>query len=294
LRTPPARIATVLLPALLAVHVTGCSRTGTTPPVPHAPQAVRPVPQGVPQSGALTQRAVAREALRCLEALRQLGLTPGQFPFEMMDEPDRDKEQVSAAAYEVLKEIAPDWPAMSSISVGTPERLTSLSRILEIMVVLPGLTPAAEQVLKDSGREIWTYRCSGSLGTVLPYSYYRMQPWVTWAKGYSGFGFYWDMYDQLSPRDGVYAHYYFGADGPVPTRGWQAFWRGTRDWTYLAVLRERIAAARAAGRDQDADAAQQTMTQSVAGVNAAEDETTVADLWRERILEQLARLNDLP
>jgi hypothetical protein len=229
-----------------------------------------------------------------IEHLRQLGLTPGQFPFEMMDEPDRDKQPVSAAAYKVLKEIDPNWPAMSSISVETPDGLSDLSRIMEIMVVKPGLSPAADQVLKESGREIWTYQCLGSMGTVLPYSYYRMQPWITWAKGYKGFGFYWDMYHQLSPRDGVYAHYHFGADGPVPSRGWQAFWRGTRDWTYLAVLQERIAAARGARRDREAETAEQTLTQAVTAVSGATEDTALADLWRERLLEQLVLLSDLP
>lgn len=226
--------------------------------------------------------------------LQELGLTPRQFPFEMMDEPSGDKAQVSAVAYKVMKQFAPEWLAMSSISLSAPKDLTDLSKIMEIMVVMPGLTPAADQVLKDSGREIWTYQCLRSLGTVLPYSYYRMQPWVTWAKGYKGFGFYWDMYNQLSPRDNVYSPYVFGSDGPVPSRGWQAFWRGTRDWTYLAVLQERIAAARTAGRNQDADVAQQTLTQAVAAVSAAKDDTALADLWRERILEQLTQLNDLP
>ncbi len=226
--------------------------------------------------------------------LRELGLTPRQFPVEMMDEPSGDKATVAEVAYRVMKQVAPDWLAMSSISIGVPKELTRLSKVMEIMVVQPDLTPAAEEALRQSGREIWSYQCAGSLKTLLPHSYYRVQPWVTWAKGYKGFGFYWSMADLDSPRDNVYAPYTYGSDGPVPTRGWQAFWRGTRDWTYLAVLQERIAAARAAGRDQDAAAAEKTLTEAVAAVSGAKDDTTLADLWRERLLEHLARLSAAP
>lgn len=226
--------------------------------------------------------------------LRELGLTPRQFPVEMMDEPSGAKATVAEVAYKVMRQVAPDWLAMSSISIGVPKELTRLSKVMEIMVVQPDLTPAADEALRQSGREIWSYQCAGSLGTLQPYPYYRVQPWVTWAKGYKGFGFYWSMAGLDSPRDNVYAPYTYGSEGPVPTRGWQAFWRSTRDWTYLAVLQERIAAARAAGRDQDAAAAEQTLTEAVAAVSGAKDDTTLADLWRERLLEQLMRLTDGP
>ena len=80
MKTPLVPNGLAVLGGLLAVCVAGCSRTGTTPPAPNTPQAARPVPQGVSRSGALTQGAAAREALRCLEALRDSGADDAAVP----------------------------------------------------------------------------------------------------------------------------------------------------------------------------------------------------------------------
>jgi hypothetical protein len=222
--------------------------------------------------------------------LQELGLTPRQLPFEMMDEPSGDRAQIAEVAFKVLKQIAPDWLSMSAVSFDIPGELTNLSRIMEIMVVQPNLTAAADEALRQSGREIWTYQCSGSLGTLQPYSYYRMESWVTWAKGYTGFGFYWTMANMDSPRDNVYAPYTYGSDGPVPSRGWQAFWRGTRDWTTLAALRDAIEAAREAGQAEKAAGAEEVLKQAVADVAGHPDDATRADDWRRQLLDQLLAL----
>jgi hypothetical protein len=158
---------------------------------------------------------------------------------------------------------------------------------MEIMVVQRDLTPAADEALRQTKREIWTYQCSGSLGTLQPYSYYRMEPWVTWAKGYKGFGFCWTMANLDSPRSNVYSPYTYGSDGPVPSRGWQAFWRGTRDWTTLAALRDAIQAAREAGQAEKTAAAEQVLQQAAAEVVTHPQDATRADRWRQQLLDQM-------
>jgi hypothetical protein len=117
-----------------------------------------------------------------------------------------------------------------------------------------------------------------------------MESWVTWAKGYTGFGFYWTMANMDSPRDNVYAPYTYGSDGPVPSRGWQAFWRGTRDWTTLAALRDAIEAAREAGQAEKAAGAEEVLKQAVADVAGHPDDATRADDWRRQLLDQLLAL----
>ena len=133
------------------------------------------------------------------------------------------------------------------------------------------------------------YACNANLQPD-PYDYFRVLHWQAWARGLKGYGFYYSTRPMRTPRDNSYSPFYFGTDGPVPSRGWQAFWRGTRDWTYLAELRDRAKAARENGRQKDADEAEAVLKQAVAEVTGAPKDTALADHWREKMLDQLVKL----
>jgi hypothetical protein len=224
--------------------------------------------------------------------LRTLGIQPRDFPLELFDEPSGDRLALCRVAYEVLKEVEPEAVAMAAVSLDTADSLRSTLDILDILVVNPDLVPASDKVLQESGKEIWTYVCDGTLESLEPYAYYRLLPWKTWSKGYSGFGFYWDMdnIEKSSPRDNMYSHWYFGASGPVPSRGWQAFWRGGRDWTTMHVLRAAIEAAKARGATEQAEQAQRVLSDAVENVLTHKDDLTRADTWRLRMLEAIHSL----
>ena len=224
--------------------------------------------------------------------LHGLGLMPEGFPLELIDEPSGETLEKNRVAYEVLKQVAPTWKTMAAISARGPDQLETVLPIIDIPVVSPDLTAAADRVLRESGKEIWTYVCEGTLENLDPYRYYRMLPWKTWSKGYNGFGFYWATYgvEFQSPRQNQYSHYYFGTEGPIPSRGWQAFWRGTRDWTYLHTLRAAIARAQEQGATGAAKRAQEVIDQAVRDVLATPDDTDLADQWRLRMLDQLQTL----
>ena len=225
-----------------------------------------------------------------LSHLRELGITPDAFPLELLDEPSGDRLIRNRLAHKVLKQVAPDWKTMAAISIDTAAGLQSLVPIMDIMVVNPGLDEAADQVLRESGREIWTYVCEGSLEVLEPYQYYRLLPWKTWHKGYAGFGFYWTMQKMPTPRGNFYSPFYYGNAGPVPTRGWQAFRRGTRDWTILHALRTAIRKARGQGHKDAATGAEAVLRQAVQGVLGHPGDEAQAEQWRTRILDQLLKL----
>jgi len=222
--------------------------------------------------------------------LQELGIDLTDFPLELLDEPSGEKLEKNRVAYRVLKEAVPEAQTYAAISMDTPASLRSVAEIMDIMVINPRIGEAAHAVLQHLDKEIWTYVCLGTLEKLHPYSYYRLLPWQTWRRGYSGFGFTYSMRGTDSVRGNMYSHYYFGAEGPVPSRGWQGFWRGTRDWAYLHTLRGAISQARQAGKTEQANAAEQIMEQAVAEVAANPDDTSRADKWREEILDQLVAL----
>jgi hypothetical protein len=219
--------------------------------------------------------------------LANLGVTPNQMPFEIMDEPGGHKVEIFRTGTDVLRKVAPGWKTMAAISQKSPAKLKELVPMMDIMVVSPGLLPEADKVLRESAREIWTYRCAGTLEVLHPIDYYLTLPWKTWGKGYTGFGFFWTMSSMHSPRQNRYSPYYIGTDGPVPSRGWQAFWRGTRDWTYLHLLREAADQAEKAGNTEAAAKARKTMEQAVTSMTA---ETANADVAVARRIELLDAL----
>ena len=228
--------------------------------------------------------------------LRDRGVSIGDFPLELFDEPSGDRLAQNRVAYRVLKEVAPNAKTMAAISVRAPEDLKAIAPLMDIMVVHPDLSAEADQALRESGKEVWIYECKGSLEKLHPYSYYRLLAWKTWAKGYSGFGFTWGTYciEFKSPRSNEYSHFYYGRGGPVPSRGWQGFWRGTRDWTCLHTLRRAIAAARRAGKDEAAAAAEDLLRQATTDVVTHPDDPALADTWRVRLLERIRDLELAP
>jgi hypothetical protein len=90
-----------------------------------------------------------------------------------------------------------------------------------------------------------------------------------------------------SPRQNRYSPYYIGTDGPVPSRGWQAFRRGTRDWTYLHLLRNAAEQAEKAGNTDAADKARATIEQAVTVMTADTVNGDVAVAERTKLLDAL-------
>ena len=245
------------------------------------------------EPGVKFERRFAAMMKAWTDHLAQSGITPKDILFQPFDEPEGRRLEFFKAACAVLKRTAPEWDVLTTVSEYTPEALREQAEILKIMVLdykdVQRMSPEAHQAVRKSGREIWTYRCRPIM-QMEPYGYFRVSHWQTWAWGYNGFGFFYSARRMYSPRDNVYSPFYFGADGPLPSRGWQAFWRGTRDWTYLAELRDRIKAARQEGRQEDANEAEAVLEEAVAKVTGAPDNAALADRWRERLLDQLVKL----
>ena len=224
--------------------------------------------------------------------LRELGFGPDDFPMELFDEPKLEILELITVAREALREAAPDWKTMAPITLTQPHHIKKFLPIVDIVVVTPDIPAQSAKLLRDSGKTIWTYRCSGLIMNEDPYDYYRLTPWKTWAKGFSGFGFTWCTYgiDKGSPRQLLESQFYYGTNGPIPSRGWQAFWRGTRDWTYLHVLREAIKRARENNRVKEADESEKLLNGAVKQVLEKASSKTEADRWRVRLLDQITAL----
>jgi len=108
------------------------------------------------------------------------------------------------------------------------------------------------------GKEVWTFTCGTPVADAPAISYWRQRPWWAFKQGMDGIMiFCW----------GYLVHWEWGASshvGPVPTIGYEALAQGMEDYALLDMLRQRIAAARQAGRTEAADAAQTVLDTAIA------------------------------
>lgn len=107
------------------------------------------------------------------------------------------------------------------------------------------------------GKELWLYSCSGPSRTFDPISYYRMQAWRAWDLGAKG-SFFWalgcgggigDSWHPFSQIGTEYSPFFVSPDDAMSAKQSMAIMEGAEDYEYLAMLADRIAERKAAGKD---------------------------------------------
>jgi hypothetical protein len=99
--------------------------------------------------------------------------------------------------------------------------------------------------MRADADEMWTYTCAHDAKHLSPLAYYRGQMWMAFTHGHSGGGFY--TYSQIPGKfwhmmPGEYALVYLNADGPTPSKRWEAVRDGVEDYSMLMALKTAAAA----------------------------------------------------
>lgn len=112
------------------------------------------------------------------------------------------------------------------------------------------------ELIKSSGKTVWTYECEGNAKHQSPLGYYRGLAWLAWGRGLTGVGF-WSYC--TSPDDPWYRPkgefdylLIYQGNGVVPSKRWEAIRDGIEDYGLLTALRDAVAAAERDGRTADA------------------------------------------
>jgi len=119
------------------------------------------------------------------------------------------------------------------------------------------------ELIKSSGKTVWTYECEGNAKHQSPLGYYRGLAWLAWSRGLTGMGF-WSYC--TSPDDPWYRPkgefdylLIYQGNGVVPSKRWEAIRDGVEDYGLLAALRGAAGAAEREGRAADAVARAKTL-----------------------------------
>jgi len=249
--------------------------------------------------------------------IRSLGLHPSQFLLLIVDEPKSQDQMDRIIAW------AP------AIKAGEEDFIIWEDPVLEPWSLDPGLFEASDTLcpnlnhyyragihcqefyedLRQDGKTLWFYQCSGPARLLDPYYYHRLQQWHAWERGAEGVGFWaygdagaassWNEYQAIGRTS--FTPVYIDEYAVTTGKHWEAIREGIEDFEYLKILKDLLEQLEASGKSgpqiEQAKTLLQEAPQSVIGTfnealnqwNAPKDRS-VADQERVRVLQAIAEL----
>lgn len=183
--------------------------------------------------------------------LKSLGLGYQDFAFELVDEPAAERKfRLHTDFGRLMREADPKARVVVTANLRDTGRLKQISDVVDIWVphVRVLEDDAARQVMVDSGKEMWTYICSGDSKRLDPTNYYRFLAWEAFRYDLAGWGYFahmwwgekpWESNNTMNKHLATYSTVYPGATGPVTSRRYEAYWKGHEDYRALRLL-ERL------------------------------------------------------
>lgn len=151
--------------------------------------------------------------------------------------------------------------------------------------------PATVKMIKDAGKEVWSYNCSRFMHKKGLRSYYRFFPWRCWLRNLDGVAMWtfgggqgdgWDSKDGFD--DGIT---WRGLDRKcVPTKHLFAFREGLEDVAYMDILEKALKSEKAKGRTYPE---YEKLLADRDAIVKSDDQTRV-DAWRLAVGRAIDRL----
>jgi len=209
--------------------------------------------------------ACYREYLRAwVQHTRELGLGTDRFLLYPVDEASIAGSPSLIELTEtarISKEIEPEIRVFANPSMGaTIEGLTELGRYVDVWCPSQELMDREGVPLLDffkkTGREVWFYDARGEARTLSGIAFFRRQAWQAWHFGLDGMGFYACMarpehaWAGPTPESrGAYFDAVYAGRRAIASKRYEGSRDGKEDFEAMALLRQALQAARAAGAD---------------------------------------------
>lgn len=195
--------------------------------------------------------------------IRKKGFDPAQFVFHCVDETrNHEYDAVLIGWAKIIKKAVPEFRTYANPIYGDPTK--ALPELFEVCdIICPNLqyTACNEKALNfyrdlgKKGKELWWYSCGGPSRLLDPVYYSRAQAWQAfdiggcgsfcWAFG-SASGQTWYPYAQ---KTFDYSPYYVSATDVMAAKQSEGIMEGAQDYEYLAMLKDRIAELKKAGKN---------------------------------------------
>ncbi len=126
-------------------------------------------------------------------------------------------------------------------------------------LILDKTNTAKFDIIKNSGKTVWTYECDSNVKHQSPLGYYRAQAWLAWHHGMTGIGFWSYCTSQDDPWFlPTLRHDYlmvYPGNGVVSSKRWEAVRDGVEDYSMLSILRDIVNQPPATATPEDLEAA---------------------------------------
>jgi hypothetical protein len=157
-------------------------------------------------------------------------------------------DPVERIKVEELREMAP------YVDIWCPNRLGLL---------LKEETVEKLDIIKATGKAVWTYECMSNAKHQSPLAYYRAQAYLAWRHRMTGIGFWSYCTSQDDPWFlPTLRHDYllvYPGDGVVSSKRWEAVRDGVEDYTLLDALRQAVEARWGSVKPEDLAAAKRIL-----------------------------------
>ena len=194
---------------------------------------------------------LSQEWIRAFEAwlkafvayTKQRGLTYQAWAFYPFD------EYIGPKFVGLAKEIRRIDPKILIFTdrVDKPELVRAAAPYADIWCPYDGHCGASEfkesfEIIRSTGKPTWFYFCGRSQKGWSPTSRYRLMGWKAWHRKLQGCTYWnifgrvdseWDDFDGRYPDPGTV---YWGRNGLITSRRWEAFREGLEDYCYLYLL----------------------------------------------------------
>jgi len=251
--------------------------------------------------------------------LREREVDPKQLLLLLVDEPSgqEDLAKTIVAWADAINAAEPDIVVWEDPTHLAPEGLTDIGLFEASDVLCPNLgihgngTDAHRQFYEDlrqRGKTLWFYQCSGPAKTHDPYYYHRLQHWYAFKHGAVGSGFW--AYGDASGAGTSWNEMRVGRAGFTPVyldettvtdgKHFEAVREGLEDYELLRMLRDHAERLAGEGKPERAQRARALLQESIDAVCEGpydpgkipwdvEKDRTPADEARLRILEELTK-----
>ncbi len=190
--------------------------------------------------------------------MKELGLQPQQLGILLVDEPRNDTHDAIIAAWaKAINAAAPELTLFEDPVWARPDQNKIQEAITEIDILSPQMPiyykagkPVKEyfENLREQGKDLWFYQCTGPIRAYDPQTYFRYQAWHTFAIGGVGQGFWAfcdtgnapSSFNEYAAGGVNFAPAFLDKDTAYSSLHWDAVREGMEDFEELAMLRDAI------------------------------------------------------
>jgi outer membrane protein assembly factor BamB len=220
--------------------------------------------EGTERFSPVWQKAYTHYLAEWMAHLEEMGVERDEFAFYPQDEPTSiERAQPLIMTARATRVADPTIQIYTDPTTGSrPEFIEHILPLVDIFCPSQELLDRDAHwllpMLREAGKQIWSYDAPGKAKTLSHFNHQRFMPWQAWVEGFEAIG-YW-VYSHHSGdvsrwMSSIYIHLsifstVYEGRGPIPSKRWESLREGMEDWLLLNELKQAYDKASTAGASE--------------------------------------------